>query len=117
MEKEPYLFPILHSHFNRSLFACCHYGLQYCRKKGFHFPVYEDSDEYSQHQFLQPDTSLYYGKDDYLTLMDNSLKGLVDRDSLQLTDENYLNDLEAIYYSPKVHWQANNVNRIYVQFK
>ncbi|MFJ7508693.1 TIGR03943 family putative permease subunit [Peribacillus simplex] len=69
-------------------------------KKGFHFPVYEDSDEYSQHQFLQPDTSLYYGKDDYLTLMDNSLKGLVDRDSLQLTDENYLNDLEAIYYSP-----------------
>jgi putative membrane protein len=69
-------------------------------KKGFHFPVYEDSDEYSQHQFLQPDTSLYYGKDDYLTLMDNSLKGLVDRDSLQLTDKNYLNDLEAIYYSP-----------------
>ncbi|WP_370014039.1 hypothetical protein [Peribacillus sp. B2I2] len=70
-------------------------------KKGFHFPVYDDSDEYSQHQFLQPDTSrLYYGKDDYLTLMDHSLQSLVERDSLHLTDKNYLNDLEANYYSP-----------------
>lgn len=32
--------------------------------------------------------------------MDHSLKSLVERDSLHLTDENYLNDLEAIYYSP-----------------
>ncbi|MGE7876650.1 TIGR03943 family putative permease subunit [Peribacillus muralis] len=69
-------------------------------KKGFHFPVYDDSDEYSQHQFLQPDTSLYYGKDDYLTLMDQSLKSLGKHDSFQLTDKNYLTDLEAIYYSP-----------------
>ncbi|WP_285768505.1 TIGR03943 family protein [Peribacillus sp. SI8-4] len=69
-------------------------------KKGFHFPVYDDSDEYSQHQFLQPDTSLYYGKDDYLTLMDQSLKSLGKQDSLRLTDKNYLTDLEAIYYSP-----------------
>ncbi|MFI8493097.1 TIGR03943 family putative permease subunit [Peribacillus butanolivorans] len=69
-------------------------------KKGFHFPVYDDTDEYSQHQFLQPDTSLYYGKDDYLTLMDQSLKSLVEHNSLHLTDENYLTDLEAIYYSP-----------------
>ncbi|MGE7766913.1 TIGR03943 family putative permease subunit [Peribacillus sp. NPDC096540] len=69
-------------------------------KKGFHFPVYDDTDEYSQHQFLQPDTSLYYGKDDYLTIMDKSLKSLVEQNSLHLTDENYLNDLEAIYYSP-----------------
>ncbi|MBK5502275.1 MULTISPECIES: TIGR03943 family putative permease subunit [unclassified Peribacillus] len=69
-------------------------------KKGFHFPVYDDTDEYSQHQFLQPDTSLYYGKDDYLTLMDQSLQNLVEHNSLHLTDENYLTDLEAIYYSP-----------------
>ncbi|MFE4894918.1 TIGR03943 family putative permease subunit [Peribacillus butanolivorans] len=69
-------------------------------KKEFHFPVYDDTDEYSQHQFLQPDTSLYYGKDDYLTLMDQSLKSLVEHNSLHLTDENYLTDLEAIYYSP-----------------
>ncbi|WP_330219559.1 TIGR03943 family putative permease subunit [Peribacillus muralis] len=69
-------------------------------KKGFHFPVYDDSDEYSQHQFLQTDTSLYYGKDDYLTLMDHSLKSLSTHDSLRLTDKNYLTDLEAIYYSP-----------------
>ncbi|MGW6301727.1 TIGR03943 family putative permease subunit [Peribacillus butanolivorans] len=69
-------------------------------KKGFHFPVYDDTDEYSQHQFLQPDTSLYYGKDDYLTLMDQSLKSLVEQNSLHLTDENFLTDLEAIYYSP-----------------
>lgn len=69
-------------------------------KKGFHFPVYDDTDEYSQHQFLQPDTSLYYGKDDYLTLMDQSLKSLVEYNRIHLTDENYLTDLEAIYYSP-----------------
>ncbi|MFY0779647.1 hypothetical protein AB1K18_05015 [Peribacillus simplex] len=39
-------------------------------------------------------------QDDYLTLMDHSLQSLVERDSLHLTDKNYLNDLEAIYYSP-----------------
>lgn len=98
--KNPYLLAIFDSHFHRPFSACCHNGFKYRRKKGFHFPVYDDTDEYSQHQFLQPDTSLYYGKDDYLTLMDQSLQNLVEHNSLHLTDENYLTDLEAIYYSP-----------------
>ncbi|WP_419882058.1 TIGR03943 family putative permease subunit [Peribacillus sp. B-H-3] len=69
-------------------------------KKGFHFPVYNDTDQYSQHQFLQPNTSLYYGTDDYQTLMDRSLKKLDKKGKLELNDSNYLNDLETIYNYP-----------------
>ncbi|WP_110926654.1 TIGR03943 family putative permease subunit [Bacillus massiliglaciei] len=69
-------------------------------KKGFHFPVYDEQDEYSQTQFLQPDTSLYYDKEAYLNMIDKSLKGLDKKKELQLKDDNYLTDLETIYYYP-----------------
>ncbi|MEH7012080.1 TIGR03943 family protein [Neobacillus niacini] len=69
-------------------------------KKGFYFPVYADSDSTSNHQFLQPDTSLYYGQDDYNDLMAKSLKKLLKKDSLELNESNYLTDLESIYNYP-----------------
>lgn len=69
-------------------------------KKGFYFPVYEDSDSTSQQQFLQPDTSLYYGQDDYDDLMAKSLKKLLKKDTLELNESNYLTDLESIYNYP-----------------
>jgi putative membrane protein len=69
-------------------------------KKGFYFPVYADSDTNSNHQFLQPDTSVYYGQDDYVDIMDNSLKQLLKKDKLELNEDNYLTDLETIYNYP-----------------
>lgn len=70
-------------------------------KKGFNFSVYDDSDPYSSHQFLQPDTSLYYGKDQYLTLMEKSRDQLLHKsNNLTLNDSNYLKDLEIIYSYP-----------------
>lgn len=69
-------------------------------KKGFYFPVYADSDSSSQHQFLQPDTSVYYGQNDYDDLMAKSLKKLLKKDMLELNESNYLTDLESIYNYP-----------------
>jgi putative membrane protein len=69
-------------------------------KKGFYFPVYKDSDEYSQHQFLQPNTSVYYGKDNHQDMMDRSLKGMLKKNDIMLNDDNYLNALETIYNYP-----------------
>jgi putative membrane protein len=69
-------------------------------KKGFYFPVYADSDPSSQHQFLQPNTSVYYGQDAYDELMAKSLKKLLKKDMLELNESNYLTDLESIYNYP-----------------
>ncbi|MGP7816443.1 TIGR03943 family putative permease subunit [Niallia sp. 01092] len=69
-------------------------------KKGLTFPVYAEGDEYSQHQFLQPDTSGYYGKEGYRELMDTGLKKLNNKDTITLNEQNFLNDLETIYNYP-----------------
>jgi putative membrane protein len=69
-------------------------------KKGFYFPVYDDNDSNSNQQFLQPDTSVYYGQDDYGDLMDKSLMQLLKKDTLELNENNYLTDLETIYNYP-----------------
>jgi putative membrane protein len=69
-------------------------------KKGFYFPVYDEGDPNSLHQFLQPDTSVYYGQEGYEDLMSKSLKKLVKKDTLELNEDNYLSDLEAIYNYP-----------------
>ncbi len=69
-------------------------------KKGLSFPVYAEGDEYSQHQFLQPDTSSYYGKEGYSEMMDKGLKKLSKVDSIKLEGDTFLNDLETIYNYP-----------------
>lgn len=42
--------------------------------KGFHFPIYDKKDPYSSHQFLQPDTSSFYGEDAYDKMIHKDLK-------------------------------------------
>ncbi|MCM3215356.1 TIGR03943 family putative permease subunit [Niallia taxi] len=69
-------------------------------KKGLFFPVYDEGDEYSQHQFLQPDTSSYYGKEGYSEVMDKGLKKLNKEDSITLEGDTFLNDLETVYNYP-----------------
>ncbi|MFT8320634.1 MAG: TIGR03943 family protein [Bacillus sp. (in: firmicutes)] len=69
-------------------------------KKGLFFPVYDEGDQYSQHQFLQPDTRGYYGRDGYSELMDKGLKKLINKDKIDLKEDTMLNDLETIYNYP-----------------
>ncbi|HWJ79738.1 MAG TPA: TIGR03943 family protein [Niallia sp.] len=69
-------------------------------KKGLYFPVYDEGDEYSQRQFLQPNTSSYYGKEGYAELMDKGLEKLANKETITLQEDNFLNDLETIYNYP-----------------
>ncbi|MDT3763582.1 TIGR03943 family putative permease subunit [Priestia filamentosa] len=68
--------------------------------KGFHFPILEGDDASSNHQILQPDTSTYYGAEDYDKLMDKSKKQYEKKNSIILNDDNYLKGMETIYNFP-----------------
>ncbi|TYR80010.1 TIGR03943 family protein [Priestia megaterium] len=65
--------------------------------KGFHFPIYEKNSPYEQHQFLQPDTSSFYGEDAYGQMMEHDLKQFSTKKMLNLEDEEFLNAMETIY--------------------
>ncbi|WP_303984772.1 TIGR03943 family putative permease subunit [Niallia circulans] len=69
-------------------------------KKGLYFPAYDEGDEYSQHQFLQPNTSSYYGKEGYAEVMDKGLDKIKNLPEIKLGEDNFLNDLETIYNYP-----------------
>lgn len=70
--------------------------------KGFQFPLSKESvgDPQMETQYLQPNTSLYYNKEDYQEQMDALMAKYGDQDSLQITDENYLEVMELIYNYP-----------------
>lgn len=70
------------------------------KAKGFHFPIYDTKDPFFQQEFLRPDTSIYYGKDDYDKIMQSEKKKYVNHKDLKLTDQNFLNAMETIYNFP-----------------
>ncbi|CAH2713615.1 Putative two-component membrane permease complex subunit SMU_746c [Neobacillus rhizosphaerae] len=72
------------------------------KAKGFHFPIYDEGkgDSFMQQQFLRPDTSVYYGKDDYDALMKKEKKKYVQQKTIILNDKNYLKGMETIYNFP-----------------
>ncbi|MDQ0198063.1 TIGR03943 family putative permease subunit [Neobacillus ginsengisoli] len=70
------------------------------KAKGFHFPIYDTQDPYFQQEFLRPDTSIYYGKDDYDKIMESEKKKYINHKDLKLTDQDFLNAMETIYNFP-----------------
>lgn len=82
--------------------------------KGFQFPLSKESvgDPQMETQYLQPNTSLYYNKEDYQKQMDELMAKYGDQDSLKITDENYLEVMELIYNYPsefigrKIHYEG-----------
>ncbi len=70
--------------------------------KGFSFPISKESvgDPEMNTQYLKPDTSIYYNKDDYQQQMDKLLAKYQENDVLKVTDENYLEVMELIYNYP-----------------
>lgn len=72
------------------------------KAKGFHFPIYDEGkgDPFMKQQFLRPDTSVYYGKEDYNAFMKKEKIKYMDRKMITLNDENYLKGMETIYNFP-----------------
>ncbi|MED1202425.1 TIGR03943 family putative permease subunit [Heyndrickxia acidicola] len=70
------------------------------KAKGFHFAAIEDDDPYSNHQVLRPNSSLYYGKDEYSSMEQSDLKTYGSKQHVTLNDGNYFRALESIYNYP-----------------
>lgn len=70
--------------------------------KGFQFPVSKESvgDPEMNTQYLQPNTSIYYNKEDYQKQMDGLRKKYIQDGKLMVTDDNYLEVMELIYNYP-----------------
>ncbi|WP_051318293.1 TIGR03943 family putative permease subunit [Cohnella thermotolerans] len=70
--------------------------------KGFSFPTLEQDIKNNPgfHQFLRPDTSMFYNKDDYDRIKNKEMSEFVGQPVVTLNDDNYLKAMEAIYNYP-----------------
>ncbi|UNL82915.1 TIGR03943 family putative permease subunit [Priestia koreensis] len=68
--------------------------------KGFHFPILHDGGSSSLHQFLEPDTSTYYGADYHQKMMDQTQKYYKDKNTIKLEGPMFLKGMEALYHYP-----------------
>lgn len=73
----------------------------FVKAKGFSFPSLDvSSDNPGFHQFLKPDTSVFYGKANYKKVSQKELSQFTGQDELQLNDKNFLEGLESVYNYP-----------------
>jgi putative membrane protein len=72
--------------------------------KGFHFPVSEpgNNDPFMQRQYLKPDLSVYYGEEGYKQLIKQETKEFVNKNHIELNDENFLKGMEVLYDNPGI---------------
>lgn len=70
--------------------------------KGFAFPLSKESigDPEVNTQYLKPDTSIYFAKNDYNQQMKTALSQYASKQTIEITDENYLELMELIYNYP-----------------
>jgi TIGR03943 family protein len=74
----------------------------FLKAKGFSFPNIDYSaDNPGNHQFLKPDTSIFYGEDGYKKIADKELSQFIGKDQLIFNDKDYLKGLEAVYNHPQ----------------
>ncbi|GGG61523.1 TIGR03943 family putative permease subunit [Paenibacillus radicis (ex Gao et al. 2016)] len=73
----------------------------FVKAKGFSFPTFEEAENNpGQHQFLKPDSSVFYGKEGYESLKKKELSEFAGMRQIELTDSNYLKGMEALYNNP-----------------
>ncbi|REE81227.1 putative membrane protein [Paenibacillus taihuensis] len=73
----------------------------FVKAKGFSFPNFDASaDNPGFHQFLKPDTSVFYGKQGYAKVSKKELEEFSNMKNVELNDINYLKGLESIYNYP-----------------
>ncbi|MBE1555292.1 TIGR03943 family putative permease subunit [Sporosarcina limicola] len=68
--------------------------------KGFNFAAYDDTDPYGIHQFLEPDTSVFYGQEGFDEIMKEMMDQYANKDRIILTDQDFLLGMETIYKKP-----------------
>lgn len=75
----------------------------FVKAKGFSFPSFEENIEKNPgaHQFLKPDSSVFYRKDDYTRIKNKELAEFINRPAITLTDADYLKGMEVIYNKPE----------------
>ncbi|CAM4439666.1 putative membrane protein [Paenibacillus endophyticus] len=75
----------------------------FVKAKGFSFPSFEENiaNNPGAHQFLKPDSSVFYRKDDYDNVKNKQLAEYINRPSVALTDADYLKGMEVIYNTPE----------------
>jgi putative membrane protein len=74
----------------------------FVKAKGFSFPTPQEIDAGSpgEHQFLKPDSSVFYGKEGYDKLKNKELSEFVGLADIKLDDSNYMKGMEVIYNFP-----------------
>ncbi|MCC3371681.1 TIGR03943 family protein [Cohnella sp. REN36] len=66
--------------------------------KGFSFPAMEERQkDPGYHQFLRPDTSVFYGKEGYDKVKSKELAEFAKMGDIALNDANYLKGMEVVY--------------------
>ncbi|MGO4348876.1 TIGR03943 family protein [Paenibacillus sp. MCAF9] len=75
----------------------------FVKAKGFSFPSFDENIQNNPgaHQFLKPDSSVFYAKDDYVNVKNKELEQFINRDEVILTDADYLKGMEVIYNTPE----------------
>jgi putative membrane protein len=75
----------------------------FVKAKGFSFPSFEENIEKNPgaHQFLKPDSSVFYRQADYDLVKNKELAEYINRPKILLTEADYLKGMEVIYNSPE----------------
>lgn len=75
----------------------------FVKAKGFSFPGMDDSfsdKNPGNHQFLRPDSSVFYSKENYSKVKDKELAEFINLSEIALSDDNYMKGMEVIYNNP-----------------
>ncbi|MFD0673105.1 TIGR03943 family putative permease subunit [Cohnella sp. GCM10027633] len=75
----------------------------FVKAKGFSFPGMDDSfsdKNPGNHQFLRPDSSVFYSEDNYDKVKDKELAEFAGLNTIALSDDNYMKGMEVIYNNP-----------------
>jgi putative membrane protein len=75
----------------------------FVKAKGFSFPGMDSAisaDNPGQHQFLKPDSSVFYSSESYKIIKNNELSDFTKAGAINLTDQNYMKGMEVIYNFP-----------------
>jgi putative membrane protein len=75
----------------------------FVKAKGFSFPSMENSisaNNPGQHQFLKPDSSVFYGQEGYEKVKNKELSEFLNVKEIDLDDKKYMKGMEVIYNFP-----------------
>ena len=91
------------SHFHQDLLPVQTLDSSFVKAKGFSFPGMDSAisaDNPGQHQFLKPDSSVFYSSESYKIIKNNELSDFTKAGAINLNDEKYMKGMEVIYNFP-----------------